>query len=344
LANSSRSAYLFAKELWRERGSHLQVAWPDHRQTIEDALRELPRGEEWPGLFELLLDRRGPANRVAIVSDRDGPVAVVNLRPTGDGSWEPVTQWMVPGFLFPVRAGCTFNALAALQMRVDVSWWRYPETLPIDPRIKNVKRKVKFQISCTEDFEAYWRESGNLSFIRKAEKRCKNFTLKVNPEGGAEWAIRSSDRKWRDEAASPCSALADRIEGAKFLEDCGLHKTFVLYDGDKRIAGNTVLIDRDCVVGHTMYRSPEYDRHGVGTYLIKQIFEWARQSGFRAVDAGGGYAYKDLWAPAGGYTHTFTVVPTAYAWKDRALRLARRVANGTIHRFRVSRVYGPEGR
>jgi Acetyltransferase (GNAT) domain len=308
----------------------ITVHWTDNSRAIDDALGQLPASRDWPGLFELLLDRRGPANRVALVSDRHGPVGVVHLRPTEYGSWEPVTQWIVPGFLFPVRAGYTFDVLSALQRRVDVSWWRYPETLPASPRIENAREKVKYCISCTDDFDEYWKKSGNLSFVRQARKRCKDLAVRLNPEGGAEWIIRGADQKWREKSGIPSPAIEDRVAAANFLERIGLYKSFVLYDAETPVAGAAWLVHHNCAVGQTTYRRPEYDRYGAGTYTVEAGFRWARQSGLQEVDMGGGYAYKCLWAPAGGYTHKFTVVPTTDLWKGRALSVAGRVAKGAV--------------
>ena len=287
----------------------VRVEWPDDLRTIEDALRELPKSPDWPGLFEVLLEPRGPEKRVGIVLDRDGPMGVALLRSIGRSSWETATRWIVPGFLFPVRPGCTYAVLKALQVRVDVGWWRYPEPPPSGPGVQNFEQKERYQLSCT-DFEVYWKQSGHLHTVRQAQRRCKNFVLKINPEGGAEWTIRNWEQKWRSDPKTPGPHLEDRVAAAKFLERLGRHHTLVLFDGDTPIAGNTHLVHKDCVVDQVKYRVPEYHHYGVGTYLVEAMFQWAARLGYREVDMGTGHTYKSRWAPtAGGYTYWLTVPP-----------------------------------
>ena len=61
------------RTLSAKRHGGVRVEWPDNRRAVEDALRELPESSDWPGLFDVLLEPRGPEKRVAIVLDREGP-------------------------------------------------------------------------------------------------------------------------------------------------------------------------------------------------------------------------------------------------------------------------------
>lgn len=291
------------------RDGSVRVEWPDDRRTVEDALSELPESADWPGLFDVLLEARGAEKRVALVLDHDGPMAVVLLRSTGHHTWEPATQWIVPGFLFPVRPGCTQTVLEALQLSVEVGWWRCPEPPPSGSRVQNFRQRQKHELSCATDFDTYWKQSGHLHTVQQAQRRCKDFVLKIDPEDGAEWTIRNCEQKWRSDPEIPEPRLEDRIAAAKFLEQSGRHHTHVLFDGDTAIAGLTHLAHRDCVVAHMTYRRPEYESKKVGTFIYEAVFQWAARSGYRTVDIGGGFKYKNRWAPPNGYIYEFTVAP-----------------------------------
>ena len=329
---------------WARHHGALRVEWPDDRRVVEGALRELPESSDWPGLFEVLMESRGPAKRVAVVFDRDGPMGVALLRSIGRSSWEVATRWIVPGFLFPVRPGCTYEVLKALQVRVDVGYWRYPEPPPVGPGIQNFRQQERHQLDCTTDFDAYWKESGNLSFVRQAQRRCKSFLLRIDPEGGAEWTICNWERKWRSDPNTPLPAIEDRVAAAKFLERLGRHHTMVLFDGERRIAGTTVLIHNGCVVCQLIFRVPEYNYHGVGTHITEAVFQWAKRSGYRKIDLGTGTAYKGRWAPATGeYTYWFTVPPSGMyqVLKQRAKGIMRHLAASLSSC--TSRLFGSEG-
>lgn len=295
----------------KKRAKGLRIEWPD-RNTIEDALRELPENPDWPGIFQVLLEPRGPEKRAAVVFDREGPMGVVLLRSTGASRWELAANWIVPGFLFPVRDGCLYTVLEALRMRVDVGWWRFSCPPPSGPIVQQLNQRMRHQMDCRTNFDAYWKQSGHLHTVRQAQRRCKNFTLKINPEGGAEWTIRVWEQKWRTDPQSPQPGLEDRVAIAKFLESSGRHNTHVLYDGETPIVGLTHVIHKDCVVAQVIYRHPDYDAFKAGTYTYEAVFRWAAQSGYATIDIGGGFTYKDRWAPPAGsaeFTSEFTIEP-----------------------------------
>ena len=302
----------------------LRVEWLDHRKTIEDALRALPRSADWPGLFDVLVDANGGEKRVALVSDRDGPVGLVLLRPGEGDTWELATNWLVPGFLFPVLPNRTYEVLRALQTTVRVGWWRFPETPPAIAETRNFLQRPRHEITCGPAFDEHWRQSGNYAMLRQAQKRCKDFDLRLNPAGGAEWTIRKWEETWRRDAEHVLTSLADRLLAAPVLERAGRQNAHVLYDGDKPVAGATHLVHGDTVVASVLYRDPAYNRQGVGTYVIEAMFRWAAQAGYRLVDIGGGHAYKKLWAPeTNDYTYEFVVAPAT--WRARARGLLKNV-------------------
>jgi hypothetical protein len=299
----------------------LRVEWPDSR-TIEDALKELPENADWLGLFKVLLEPRGPEKRTALVLDREGPVGVVLLRSNGPMHWELAGNWIIPGFLFPVREGCVYPALEALGLQIDVGWWRYPEPPPSGSTIQNFNTRTRHQMDCRTDFDAYWKQSGHLHTVRQAQRKCKDFTLKLNPVGGAEWTIRNWEEKWRSDPKVSQPGLEDRIAVAKFLEQSGRHNTHVLFDGENPIVGITHVVHRDCVVAQVTYRHPDYDAYKAGTHTYEAVFRWAAQSGYATIDIGGGFSYKDRWAPAAGsseFTSEFTIEPVV----GQALKVSR---------------------
>ncbi len=307
----------------------LRVEWPDDRATVEDAIKALPASSDWPGVFELLLDRSGPARRTALVLDGTDPVGVVLLRRIGRSTWELVTQWLVPGFLFPARPGYTFDVLEALRTAVHVGLWRFPEPPPSRPQIHNLNVTATHRI-CPKDADAYWKESGNQPFLRHARKRCQKFTLRINPEGGAEWVIRHWEERWRKDQAAPARDLEDRVAVATFLERIGLHHTLVLFDGETRIAGTTQLVHDDVLVAQVNHRVLDYERYGLGTFMLESVFRWAAETGFREFDIGGGHEYKKLWAPFAGSRCEFTLSPR---WLHRAQELAaylRKIRNRAL--------------
>jgi hypothetical protein len=308
-----------------ERHSHLRVEWSHERKILEDALHQLPGSSDWQGVFEILLEPRGPEKTAAIVFDHEKPVAVVLLRRVSRLSWQLATNWIVPGFLFPAQPGYACAAIEALKRVVHVGCWRLSEPVHLGSRTYDVKETPTHRMDCGMDFDAYWQRSGNSSFLRQARLRCKEFTIRQNPPQGFEWVIRNWGQKWQIDSSSPFAELEDRVAVARHLEASGRHNTFILFDGDKPIAGETLLVHRECLVAQVNYRLPEYDRHGAGTYLMEEAFRWAARSGLREFDIGGGLAYKQRWAPIVGSKCTFTVAPMWKRWVRAAYARLRRI-------------------
>jgi hypothetical protein len=311
----------------------LRVEWPDNLRAVEDALHEVPDSTDWPGLFPALLHREVRGRRTAIVISRDGPVAVVLLRCRSRATWEPVTQWIVPGFLFPAREGHTLPALATLGLVVNVGWWRFP-TLPPEPSmiVHELTAAPVHRIACNTEFEGFWKTTGNLDMVRRAARRCRDFALRINPPGGAEWIIRNWERQWRQESGTPARDLDDRLTAAATLEKVGSHFSLVLFDKAAPVAGATLMIHRRSAVAGVLYRESGYNYQGVGTHLIAEVCRWAARSGYAELDIGGDHDYKKLWAPVGGYKYEFTVSPmwlhVLHTMARRAMRVVPRLAGG----------------
>jgi GNAT superfamily N-acetyltransferase len=292
----------------------MRVEWLDSRRAVEDALSDLPKSVEWPGVYETLAESMGVAKRAEVVLDRGNLVALILLRCAASNTWQLATNWIIPGFLFPACPGYTYMALENIPQTVHVGWWRIDDPTPVGPRMFDLKETPTHRMDCAADPEIYWKESGNLKFLRHARHKCKKFEIQVNPSKGYEWVIRKWALKWRAESCIIDSELEDRIAVAKHLESIGKYYTFIVYDGNQQVAGATLVRHRSSLVAGVNYRSPEYNSYGVGSYLYEHIFKWAAKYGYRDLDIGGGMAYKRLWAPVAGAKYEFTVSPV---WAHR---------------------------
>ncbi len=291
----------------------LQVSWFDRWQPVlDEALQALPEAESCPHeLYRLLVQNQDAAHkRTALVTDRGEPVAVVGLRQIGRCHWEPVTQWLLPGIVCPARPGYLMPALEALKVDLRVAWWRLAGPPPPSPLMRYSECTPVYRMPCTADFERYWRKTRYFKTIQHSRHRCEGFTWSVNAPGAATWVIQNWDSKWHEHGATADLSLADRLLAATYLERRGQHYTHVLLDGETPIAGATSLVHgRDLVAG-VIYRHPDYDRFGVGVRIIDLVFAFAAENGFERMDIGGGYDYKQKWAPQEGERWQFDLCPS----------------------------------
>lgn len=289
----------------------LKVTWfEEWHPVLDEALQELPEKDNCPHeLYRLLVQNPGSARkRTALVTERGTPIAVVGLRQTGRHQWEPITQWIIPGIVFPAQPEHLIPVLEALGVDIWVAWWRMESTPPPSRLMRYLESTPVYRMRCSDDFERYWRETKYFKTIQHKRNRCQEFTLAINPPGSAEWVIKNWDAKWRDNSAiSP--ALSDRIIAAKYLEGLGQHYTLVLLDRDTPIGGATNTVHHKDLVAGVIYREPEYDWHGVGVRLIDLVFSFAAENGFETMDIGGGHDYKKHWAPQEGERWQFTICP-----------------------------------
>lgn len=279
--------------------------WQPH---FEEILSLLPETELCTHeLFRELMNNPGPAKKkLALVTEKDEPVALAGLRER-ENYWEPVTTWIIPGILFPLKPGYAGRVLAALGIELKIGWWRWEEPPPQTSAIKDLTRADRYGFSCSEDFEEYWREIGHFKNIRKARNRCKDFFLEVDRQGMTEWTINKWAERWSSKREMP--DLSDRILAASDLTKKGSYHTLALLHGDDPVASATVLVHRREVVGQYIYRNPKYDWHAGMTRLIESVFFWSKEMGFEKIDIGGVQDYKTHWAPPNGDRWEFRICP-----------------------------------
>ncbi len=105
------------KERLRAPYNGLRVKWFDSwHPVLDEALASLPETSACPHeLYRQLVQNPGSMRkRTALITERGQPAAVVGLRQRGRHSWEPVTQWIIPGAIFPAKPGYWIPALEAL--------------------------------------------------------------------------------------------------------------------------------------------------------------------------------------------------------------------------------------
>jgi hypothetical protein len=300
--------------------------YSDWHADLDEALLHIPEQEIFPHeLFRLMMQMSdAEKKKIILVTERGEPVAVVGLR-NRLGYWEPVTQWIVPGVLFPVKVGYLSRVLPSLGLEIKVAWWRWEAPPPIDSGFKNVVSTPTNGMLCSEDFEQYWKSTGQLKDIRKYRKRCEGFELKVNSPGGSEWIIRHWEAKWRPQGFDEMPDLAERLLCMQYLQERNLYYSLLLYDGDEAAAGGTLMIHRGCVVAHCSYRNPKYDWHGSMTHLNELIFAWSKEMEFIGVDLGGSFDYKNGWAPENGMKWTYDICPNNVVLEEKLAKFLRKV-------------------
>lgn len=281
---------------------------------LDEALRVIPEDADYPHeLIKGLAQQLTGQKKKTWLALKDGePIAVAPLKKAGMFSWTPVSHYILPGIVVPAMKGQLFEALASLGLHLNIALWRTDCGLPEGPCVRRVTQMATYGMDCSEDFEAFWKETSMWRNLRKARNKWKQVTLKENAPGAAEWLIKSWGRKWgvsEDE-------LCDRVAVAAFLEKMGKHFSLTLCDGDKPIAGATCVIHRGEVVAQCLYR--DNDDSNIGNRLVHMFFCWAQERGFSAVDIGGGHDYKRKYAPPRGERHEVTISPIMHHVGDRA--------------------------
>lgn len=280
--------------------------------VIDDAMAALRSHEEWPSdLYRLLVDRV-PRGRCSIVLCTlcDAPAGVVALTLDRRGTWEPVTHWILPGWIGPMRSSMAAAIAAAIPVRSRFAWWRISDSPP--PHGGNVRKVSEHPTHCmgtSSDYEAYWRGTGQIRSVLKARARCAGMRLAINQPGAANWVIARSDELWRGEPTGATAQMTGRMVVADYLQPRGGHFTLTLQDGDRWVAGDTYLVHRGDLVALSTFRERDYGPQGVGIRLLDLGFSWAREMGFGSIDIGGGYSYKKCWAPPMGTKRTVLVSP-----------------------------------
>lgn len=314
-----------------------QYQFRDFTPDVDHAFRELGSGSEWPlELYRYIADGvPSRYRRIILWVERDEPIGVVVFTLDGRGIWAPVTHWVLPGWLGPLLAERESDLLPMLPFRARIAWWRMSGDVPSGPKVHHASKNPTYALDSTMDFEAYWKKTGQLRSITKARKRCQGLVFKVNGPGAAQWVVNRSDELWRLNPDTPTPQLHARLTAAEYLEPIQRHITLTLQDGDQYVAGDTYLVHRGDLVALNTFRDRRYNEKGVGNRLLDLGCFWARENGFRSIDIGGGFGYKERWAPVGGVKHSLLIASrpqlAAYrasrrmesAWKNAKARAAR---------------------
>lgn len=309
----------------------MKVTWFDGwHPALDEALLELPEKDNCPyELYRLLVQNPGFARkRTVLVTERGVPVAVAGLRQRGQYySWEPVTQYIIPGVVFPVQPGYLIRVLEALGVDVWVAWWRMENPPPSSRWMRFMKSSAVYRVRCSDDFEHYWRQSGHWNTVQKCRKRCRDFTFAINTPGAAEWVIRNWGKTWEIDPAN----VSDRLVAAKYLENQGRHYSFLLLDQDKPVVGHSFISHCNDFVWQITYRDPAYDWYGVGTRLMDLVFHWTAEVGFATLDLGGEHDYKIRWAPQDGQKLEFNICPEYLFQAKQVVNWARIVGRKVVN-------------
>jgi GNAT superfamily N-acetyltransferase len=306
----------------------LHVEWFDHwHPALDEALESLPEKASCPHeLFRLLVQTPGSTpKRATLVTEHGVPVAVAGLRQRGWCSWEPVTQWIVPGAVFPAQPGYLIPVLEALGVDVWVAWWRMESPPPPSRWTRYMASTPTHRIRCSDDFERYWRENKYFKTIQNKRNRCRDFILAVNSPGSAEWTITNWEANWRTNPTNVDPSLPDRIVAARYLEKQGRYYTLSLLDQGTPIGGATMTVHHNDLVAGVIYREPEYDWYGIGVRLIDACISFAAESGFETIDLGGGHDYKKYWAPQEGKHWLLNICPEPLFRAKQVVNWARRM-------------------
>lgn len=293
-----------------------QIAVKHWDDVLNEALRIIPENDDFPHeLIRLLAEPRGGRPKKTWLIVEDGvPTAIAPLRQVTTLSWEPVTQYILPGIVIPARSGKHVAALRALGLNTRVAFWRTDMALPGGPDVHALERTVTYGMNCADDFEAYWKSTDIWRVLRSARNKCHHLTIRENAPGASEWVI----SRWAEKWGVPADQAQDRILAAKFLEARGRHFSLTLFDGDRPVAGQTCLSHRGEMVAQCIHR--EDDNGQINNRLIHETFLWAREKGFRAIDIGGGHDYKRKFAPVAGERQEVTICPPWRHATGQALR------------------------
>jgi len=304
--------------------------------VLDEALKTLPETELCTNeLFRLLMQNPSPAaKKMILVTENGEPVGLAGLRLRGD-QWEPITQWILPGVLFPVKAGYIGRVLPSLGVNLQIGWWRWDSPPPQTKWTVDAVSTPRYGIRCSEDFEAYWRKVGHFKNIRKARNRCRDFTLEIDRRGLTEWTIRKWEERWRPKGAAENPDLNDRLLAARYLKDRGLYHILSLANQGEPIASATVIVHREDIVGQYVYSSPEFNWHNVMTRLMELVFFWSQDSGYQNVDIGGVQDYKKRWAPQDGERWEFRVCPNYLLHMRRAKKIVQKIRDKVSKKIRV---------
>jgi GNAT superfamily N-acetyltransferase len=306
----------------------LSVRWFDTWSPVLDsALATLPESQECPHEMLVALMRNPSRARkcAALVVRGDRPVAIIALRKTGALRWDVIGGGGVaPRFLAHALDGQLFAALSALGVSVHIA------TQTQQPPARWVRRVVAhpvFRIDLTSDFEAYWKESGQLRTVQMARKRARGLVFELDGPGAAEWTIRGWADHWRGRQTV---SEDDLVLASTHYETRGRFHTIRLLDGREPVAGHTWFVDAGGLLLISTFTRPEYRKQQAGTRNLDAAFDWAAKAGYGHMDLGVGHDYKRRWAPAKGVRWSYDIRPWYLHASAAVLRRGMGVGRRTI--------------
>jgi hypothetical protein len=246
-----------------------------------------------------------PPKKLALVSENGAPVAVASLR-RRQRHWEPALYGVTHDAVMPAKEGYLYAALAALKLDI---WVIAAEELPLQRWIRSYFGSPRYAMAADADFEEYWGRSDLGRLVRAARKRTADFRFEVDGEGGAAWTVERWAERWASDAAEETIVKSDLLLSADFLQKRDLYHSFRLMDGERPVAGHNFLVLGDSILSQTTHFDDEYRGLSVGSRLTDLIFYWARESGYRKIDLGGGHTYKLKWAPQDGELWNYNICP-----------------------------------
>jgi hypothetical protein len=311
-------------------GRRPRTRWFEHWEPVlDDALRVLPESETCShDLFRVLATNASPApKRLALVLDGEDPIAVVALRKR-NYHWDLVTEGVVPYAFPPCAAGREIDALHALGLFVWVNEWERP--LPRERSVRFVQHEQVFQVSTRTDFDAFWRQRGNMNSVKKARRRSQRFgevTLEIDAPGAERWTIDGWAQTWADHAWNETVAAPDIAAAAAYLAPRGRYHAFRLLINGEPAAGLNLFVRGSTLIMMNSARDRRFDRAGAGIHLDELFYRWSGDSAYETVELGGGFEYKQRWADPVHTRARFSVAPAHLALARSGLLLARRIAD-----------------
>lgn len=270
--------------------------WAAPLDTAWDLLPEHPH---WPKtLYRRLIDAPTNASRRFVLWERHSePVGLLALvREHASPVWQPVTQWIVPGFLGLGEPRLLESLCLGLNFATRFAWWRMPRLPQSGGNVRAVEAEPTFRLPCSTDFDQFWRKTGLLRDLRRASRRSRHLELRCNADGAARWIITGSERTWREACHPAAENLQRSLDAAEFLAGCQRLVAFTLQDHDQFVAGDISIIHGDSLVSTHTFRNREYNKMGAGNLVLEAVFRWGKSAGLREIDLGGGFDYKRRWA------------------------------------------------
>ena len=309
----------------------LKVEWfSTWNSKLESALAELPQEEFYShDLFRRLVRNPSAAAKLTgLITDQARVVAIVGLI-RRQHHWEPVgSGGLGLSFVMPIRKGYEYRVLASLGLNIRI----LEEKEPPRDWVQDAVSWPFYRMALSEDFERYWRTSGNMKSVRSARNRTKGLSFHVDSPGATTWTIREWARRWQDHPSHETYCVEDLLVGTAYYSSIGQLRTFSLHDGSSIAAAATHYVrENELLFVCTTYDN-RYKHLSVGSSLLDLTFRWAASAGYAAINLGAGHEYKASWAPEAGRWWSFSVAP----FPIRALRRLGKIRN-LAHPFRLLR-------